>query len=212
MATNSTEVSLECCKSQTRFVRPRHSNTGQHDGFKQSPQTFSRGNLSRSRTSVRKPARAQNAAQLDPAGPPPTIATSKISILDRLVISDQYVSVHRSPITDHMYHCDVHAGRILLARDLITEDSSSNELVSPNLPHRGHSIADSHYVLTADCLAGFRLLRAGRFGGGGQPRDICFASFPLRGAARIRPRVRCEGVRDQYARHHITADRRSGAP
>src|SRR6266513_2917246 len=90
-----------------------------------------------------------------------------------------------------MYHCDVDAGRILLARDLITEDSNSNELVSPNLPHRGHSIADSHYVLTADCLAGFRLLRAGRFGGGGQPGDICFASFPLRGAARIRPRIRC---------------------
>src|SRR5438034_11549351 len=77
MATNSTEVSLECCKSQTRFVRPRHSNTGQHDGFKQSPQTFSRGNFSRSRTSVRNPARAQNAAHVDPAGPPPTIATSK---------------------------------------------------------------------------------------------------------------------------------------
>src|SRR5438034_6961349 len=80
MATNSTEVSLECCKSQTRFVRPRHSNTGQHDGFKQSPQTFSRGNFSRSRMSVRNPARAQNAAQLDPAGPPPTIATSNASI------------------------------------------------------------------------------------------------------------------------------------
>jgi hypothetical protein len=29
---------------------------------------------------VCKPARAQNAAQLDPAGPPPIIATSKISI------------------------------------------------------------------------------------------------------------------------------------
>src|SRR5437667_12549318 len=60
-----------------------------------------------------------------------------------------------------MYRCDVHAGRILLARDLITEDSNLNELVSPNFPHRGHSITDSHYVLTADCLAGFRLLRAG---------------------------------------------------
>jgi len=98
-----------------------------------------------------------------------------------------------------MYHCDVHAVRILLARDLITEDSNLNELVSPNFPHRGHSITDSHYVLTADCLASFRLLRAGRFRGSGQPRDICFASFPLRGAARIRPRIRCEGVRDQYA-------------
>src|SRR4029077_12078681 len=80
MAMNSTEVSFECVKSQTRCVRPRRSNTGQHDGFKQSPQTFSRGNLSRSSTSVCKPARAQNAAQLDPAGPPPTIATSKLSI------------------------------------------------------------------------------------------------------------------------------------
>jgi hypothetical protein len=80
MAMNSTEVSLECAKSKTRGASARRSNTGQHDGFKQSPHTFSRGNLSRSRTSVCKPARAQNAAQLDPAGPPPIIATSKISI------------------------------------------------------------------------------------------------------------------------------------
>jgi hypothetical protein len=77
---NSTEVSLECGKSKTCRVSARCSNTGQHEGFKQSPHTFSRGNLARSRTSVCKPARAQNAAQLDPAGPPPTIATSKISI------------------------------------------------------------------------------------------------------------------------------------
>jgi hypothetical protein len=80
MAMNSTELSLEWGKSKTRRVSARRSNTGQLDGFKQSPHTFSRGNLSRSRTSVCKPARAQNAAQLDPAGPPPTIATSKISI------------------------------------------------------------------------------------------------------------------------------------
>ena len=40
---------------------------------------FSRGNFSRSITSVRRPASAQYAAQLDPAGPPPTIATSKLS-------------------------------------------------------------------------------------------------------------------------------------
>src|SRR6267154_2148239 len=80
MAMNSTEVSLECAKSKTRGASARRSNTGQHDGFKQSPHTFSRGNLSLSRTSVCKPARAQNAAQLDPPGPPPTIATSKISI------------------------------------------------------------------------------------------------------------------------------------
>src|SRR5947208_15421162 len=89
MATNSTEVSLECCKSQTRFVMPRHSNTGQHDGFKQSPQTFSRGNLSRFRTSVHKPTTAQNAAQLDPPEPPPTSATSKLSIVNPLMVSEQ---------------------------------------------------------------------------------------------------------------------------
>src|SRR5437762_10196616 len=80
MAMNSTEVSLECAKSKTRGASARRSNTGQHDGFKQSPHTFSRGNVSRSRASVCKPARAQNAAQLDPAGPLPIIATSKSSI------------------------------------------------------------------------------------------------------------------------------------
>jgi hypothetical protein len=54
---------------------------GQHDGFKQSPHTFSRGNFSRSSTRDCKPAIAQNAAQLEPAGPPPTIATSNVFIL-----------------------------------------------------------------------------------------------------------------------------------
>src|SRR5207248_11237654 len=112
---------------------------------------------------------------------------------------EHYISVPRLPIPAHMYQCDVHAVRILLACDLITEDSSLDELVSPNSPHRAHSSTYSQYVLTADCLAGFRLLRAGPFRGRGRPRDICFASFPLRGAARIRPRIRCEGVRDQYA-------------
>jgi hypothetical protein len=80
IAMNSTEASLECGKPRTRCARQRRSSMGQHEGFKQSPHTFSLGNFSRSRTSVRRPARAQNAAQLDPAGPPPTIATSKISI------------------------------------------------------------------------------------------------------------------------------------
>jgi hypothetical protein len=51
---------------------------GQHPGFKQSPQTFSRGKTSRSRRSVRRPAFAQKAAQLDPAGPLPMIATSNM--------------------------------------------------------------------------------------------------------------------------------------
>jgi hypothetical protein len=77
MAMNSTEHSFECGKSRTPSASSSLFKTGQHDGFKQSPHTFSRGNFSRSSTSDCKPAIAQNAAQLDPAGPPPTIATSK---------------------------------------------------------------------------------------------------------------------------------------
>src|SRR5437868_10943 len=79
-AINSTKSSFACGRARTCCARSSRSSTGQHDGFRQSPQTFSRGNFSRSRTSVRNPARAQNAAQLDPAGPPPTIATSNVSI------------------------------------------------------------------------------------------------------------------------------------
>src|SRR4029453_8685558 len=77
-----------------------------------------------------------------------------------------------------------------------------DELVSSNFSHRGHPIADSHYVPIADWLAGFRLLYAGGFRGGREPRDICFASFSLCGVARIRARVRCEGIWDQYTGHH----------
>src|SRR5262249_49374367 len=82
IAMNATEFSIECGKSRTRCASSSRSRTGQHDGFKQSLHTFSRGNFSLSSTTVRNPARAQNAAQLDPAGPPPMIATSK-SILIR---------------------------------------------------------------------------------------------------------------------------------
>src|ERR1043166_6403971 len=46
----------------------------------QSPQTFSRGNFSRSISATRKPAAAQKAAQTDPAGPAPTMATSTTSM------------------------------------------------------------------------------------------------------------------------------------
>jgi hypothetical protein len=77
---NSTEDNFECGNSRTRSATSSRSKTGQHDGFKQSPHTFSRGNFSRSSTRGCKPAIAQNAAQLDPAGPPPTIATSNVSI------------------------------------------------------------------------------------------------------------------------------------
>ena len=45
-------------------------------GFKQSPQTFSLGNLSLSMTITFSPALAHADAQQAPAGPPPMIATS----------------------------------------------------------------------------------------------------------------------------------------
>src|SRR6184192_87207 len=79
-AINSTKSSFAWGRARTCCARSSRSSTGQHAGFRQSPQTFSRGNFSRSRTIVCNPARAQNAAQLDPAGPPPTIATSNVSI------------------------------------------------------------------------------------------------------------------------------------
>ena len=80
MAINSTALRTPCGQFRICSASSSFSRTGQHAGLMQSPQTFSRGNFSRSRTSVRNPAAAQNAAQLEPAGPPPTIATSTTSI------------------------------------------------------------------------------------------------------------------------------------
>ena len=80
IAMNSTEWRIPWGNWRTRLAISSRRNNGQDDGFKQSPQTFSRGNFSRSRTTVRRPAAAQNAPQLDPAGPPPTMATSNVSI------------------------------------------------------------------------------------------------------------------------------------
>ena len=42
----------------------------------QSPQTFSRGKVARSRSTVFSPPAAQSAAHVAPPGPPPTTATS----------------------------------------------------------------------------------------------------------------------------------------
>src|SRR5450432_2766019 len=75
---NSTVDSLPCGAARTFADTPSRSSTDQQVGFRQSPQTFSRGNRARSSTSVRQPASAQNAAQLAPAGPLPTMATSHI--------------------------------------------------------------------------------------------------------------------------------------
>src|SRR5438045_9325165 len=50
IAMNATDDNVEYGKSGTRSASASRSKTGQHDGFKQSPQTFSRGNLSRPNT------------------------------------------------------------------------------------------------------------------------------------------------------------------
>ena len=82
-AMNSTLDNFPCGAARTSAATPSRSSTGQQVGFRQSPQTFSRGKMARSRTSVRRPAAAQNAAQLAPAGPLPTMATSHIFDLVR---------------------------------------------------------------------------------------------------------------------------------
>src|SRR5207244_3521529 len=60
------------------------------------PQTFSRGNFSRSSKTVRNSAAAQNAAHVDPAGPAPTIATSKISIATGFEIRKSRIANHEA--------------------------------------------------------------------------------------------------------------------
>jgi hypothetical protein len=75
---NSTRSSLPWGKARTCSANSNRRRIAQQAGFKQSPQTFSRGKVSRSRRSVRRPFIAQKAAQLEPAGPPPTIATSNM--------------------------------------------------------------------------------------------------------------------------------------
>jgi hypothetical protein len=69
---------MPCGNVRTRSTNWSRRKIGQHAGFKQSPQTFSRGKISLSNKSVRRPAFAQKAAQLAPAGPLPTIATSNM--------------------------------------------------------------------------------------------------------------------------------------
>src|SRR2546423_14115301 len=78
IAMKLTQASVPCGKRRTRPATSSRRRIGQQAGLTQSPHTFSRGNFSRSKIAVCKPAAAQNAAQLDPAGPPPTIATSNI--------------------------------------------------------------------------------------------------------------------------------------
>jgi hypothetical protein len=76
---NSTRSSNPWGNARTRSVNRSRRKIGQQAGFKQSPQTFSRGKISRSNRSVRRPAFAQKAAQVAPAGPLPTMATSNMA-------------------------------------------------------------------------------------------------------------------------------------
>src|SRR5690349_8607485 len=74
----STRDNFPCGAARTSAATPNRSSTGQHFGLRQSPQTFSRGKIARSRTIVRSPAMAQKEAQAAPAGPLPAMATSHI--------------------------------------------------------------------------------------------------------------------------------------
>src|SRR5262249_23037469 len=160
-------------KSRTRSASASRSKTDQHDGFRQSPHTFSRGNFSRSSTSVRKPATAQNVAQLEPAGPPPTIATSK-SLMD----STNYETA--------------------LARDLIKEDTNSHGLVDSNPAHCRNPIADSHHLSVADRMDRICLLYARRLVRGGCRRLVYSVALYMRRVARVRARFGRESFWNQH--------------
>src|SRR5205823_9311028 len=84
----------------------------------------------------------------------------------------------------------------LLARDSIPEQINLHGLVSPNLPHRRYSVADSPYIFAPDRLACLRVLCGRRFRSGSEPRNIYSAAIRLCRAARIRARIRGEGFRD----------------
>src|SRR4030095_7128079 len=146
MAMNSTVLRIPCGSCQARSATPSRCSTPQQDGFKQSPQTFSRGNFSRSRTSTPKPPSAQNVAQLDPAGPPPTIATSNVSIAIKCNLSCRAESRHLS----------LFASLRLLAHDLVPTHIEANGLVSPNLPRCRYSVAIHITFLLLIGLPSFR--------------------------------------------------------
>ena len=68
-----TTSELEAMSPET----PSKSKTSQHFGLIQSPQIFSLGNFPLSQSNTRAPSRARRAAQEEPAGPAPTMTTSK---------------------------------------------------------------------------------------------------------------------------------------
>src|SRR5439155_25969203 len=127
--------------------------------YKQYPHTFSRGNISRSIRSVRNPLAAQKAKQVEPAGPPPTTATSKISI------SFQCPGTSESLKRFHPSGFGV--------------SSLGHELVTSHFSDRWNSVADSYHVFVADRLARIRLLRRRRLGRGVGARSFCALAFCL---------------------------------
>ena len=80
---NLTVSSFEWLSRGTREAISKRSNMSQHDGLIQSPHTLCLGNSARSSRSTEKPARAQRVAQVLPAGPAPTMATSNRSTRGR---------------------------------------------------------------------------------------------------------------------------------
>src|SRR4030095_5620774 len=148
---NSTASSAPCGELRICWATSRRSRTGQHPGLMQSPQTFSRGNFSRSITSVRNPAAAQNAAQVEPAGPPPAIATSTSSIAFQFELSCNRLQ-HRW-------------------RGFKSERDSVYVLVHSDPSHCRHSTADPHHVSFVDCLDCDRLHERG---------NLCVAPICLR--------------------------------
>src|SRR5689334_24869192 len=123
----------------------------------QSPQTFSRGNFSRSISATRKPAAAQKAAQTDPAGPAPTMATSTTSMA---------LSVN----------CDRAAFNTSGAR-FKEERECVYGLVYSNSACFRHPAADSCHIFVVDWVCGFEFVVL---------CDFCASAVSLRGAARIR--------------------------
>src|SRR5689334_9555126 len=123
----------------------------------QSPQTFSRGNFSRSISATRKPAAAQKAAQTDPAGPAPTMATSTTSMA---------LSVN----------CDRAAFNTSGAR-FKEERECVYGLVYSNSACFRHPATDSRYIFVTDRVGRFGVLVL---------RDFRTSAVSLRGAARIR--------------------------
>src|SRR5260370_10567859 len=172
IAINSTASRIPCGNWRTRSAIPNRRNTGQHAGFKQSPQTFSRGNFSRSRTTVRSPAAAQNAPELDPAGPPPTTSTSKSSIATqprnrRSAIKPFQSSYRNNGILHHSNPLPLHDSTSRAGARSESVGKSFDGLVSPNFSHFRNSITDSRHLFAADRLARFRVLFGGWLGGGG---------------------------------------------